>query len=1269
MQASIQLYAQGSTPFYPMTPSQGDVLLATPEVSAMQKHNFNSVNLYTGKINLSIPIYEIKTGNIVVPIELTYNSGGIKVDEVATSVGIGWNLSAGGSVLRTIKDLEDNDVEFSPNTLTTSWSPGGTQPNPERKTYVSQKGYLADYSDLNGIFPSLSMPPGTGTHIDASPDLFLVSAPGLSTKFFLNNLDRGNPQLFNDNISTYTIKFIDGSGNKGLPVTRKRLTDVLPSNGFGFSYNLKPVDYEKFSLFNTKGIKYSFGSVDVSESLPNYYSPTMFIPKEDETWGIIYYSSTAVYDQFFARGMYRLRASAWNLDKIEDPQTNRTVLYEYEKYNRPDEFTYRTNIQTALLSNAMPFPGGNDPYPNNGKCVYKFIADYVTPPLPSDPPTPDECMVKNSHLKIKYPQNNRIKEITWEGGKVKFYYDLTRQDALNEKALTKIEIIVNSAITETYVFNYSYLSSKENCSDWNCKRLKLESVDVKKGLQNQFERYYTLEYYDQVPLPKVNSLQQDFLGYYNNHGVELEPINMHIHPQIQKTPKLYFNRMGGKNAIRPFPLGFAEYIPGDYSLEANEYSLTGLLKKIKNPLGGFAEFEYENHDFIFESSGIKAGGARIKTQILNDGNKERYIYYKYQYGKLINLPTFGYPLGIDRVRYAQPNSTSFVTYTTNRGDVQLTNGSYIGYTKVIEQEEGKGYTVYEFSNVDNEDVVHNNPVPDYYTCETLLHKNSSYGNNFFIDNDIMRGKVLSEKKYDVNNKLVATIDNFYEKDVFEEITLPFKLPLYVNFSFITDPNAPYIPQVQEYRFTNKLRVERNLIRRKSISTIYDNNSVSSFEDKYQYDPIYPFVKSKKRTVLGGYSINEMQFTYPHEYGNQLLTDANILENPTTVEKKFTEKNSFLDTGTTKLISKESITFAKNNSTSNLIQPVAIASYNMESNIPETNLSYDKYDNKGNLIQYTPKNGIPTVIIWGYNQTLPIAKVEGISYENLMQAFGITPSDNIAYLNLDIVQKSNLDIDDASELQLSTALNTFKSNSNLVSSKVLTYTHNPGIGMTSSSEINGLKNLYEYNNKNKLHKVLNSEGKTIKEFNYNFTPTKPQSIFYNRKKEQLFSRNNCQAGYMGENYNYIVPAGKHSSPTSLADANLMAENDILSNGQNMANTNAPCTATSCPFTPESGLNILNASIQKLSTVSVQANINIPISSNSAVNWQGFMLGTVGGSCTLQTQQNWLVTSENGRTWRVLMSSSGGLFLQLLSGNVSSGTINLSFQYNTNDSNVL
>ena len=87
-------------------------LFTTPEVTQLHKSTFFENNFYTGKIDLKIPIYDIKYGELSVPIFLTYNSGGIKLDDIASNVGMGWSLNTGGSIIRSIKDIEDNLYEL-----------------------------------------------------------------------------------------------------------------------------------------------------------------------------------------------------------------------------------------------------------------------------------------------------------------------------------------------------------------------------------------------------------------------------------------------------------------------------------------------------------------------------------------------------------------------------------------------------------------------------------------------------------------------------------------------------------------------------------------------------------------------------------------------------------------------------------------------------------------------------------------------------------------------------------------------------------------------------------------------------------------------------------------------------------------------------------------------------------------------------------------------------------------------------------------------------
>jgi len=79
----------------------------TPDASAFSKVSFMPINEYTGKTNITIPIYEIAFGGMKVPIQLSYNYGGVQVNSIASSVGTNWSLFAGGSIIRDVNGAPD----------------------------------------------------------------------------------------------------------------------------------------------------------------------------------------------------------------------------------------------------------------------------------------------------------------------------------------------------------------------------------------------------------------------------------------------------------------------------------------------------------------------------------------------------------------------------------------------------------------------------------------------------------------------------------------------------------------------------------------------------------------------------------------------------------------------------------------------------------------------------------------------------------------------------------------------------------------------------------------------------------------------------------------------------------------------------------------------------------------------------------------------------------------------------------------------------------
>src|SRR5258707_10657605 len=70
----------------------------SPTATGLEKYGTYQVNEFTGLPEISIPLYTIEAGGLQVPITLSYHASGIKVTEVASWVGMGWSVSAGGQI-------------------------------------------------------------------------------------------------------------------------------------------------------------------------------------------------------------------------------------------------------------------------------------------------------------------------------------------------------------------------------------------------------------------------------------------------------------------------------------------------------------------------------------------------------------------------------------------------------------------------------------------------------------------------------------------------------------------------------------------------------------------------------------------------------------------------------------------------------------------------------------------------------------------------------------------------------------------------------------------------------------------------------------------------------------------------------------------------------------------------------------------------------------------------------------------------------------------
>jgi len=118
-----------------------------PNISKFDKVNFTSTNLSKGSLLIEIPLFDIEIEGFKLPINLTYNSKGNKVEDESSFIGLGWNLNL-PSIIQTIND--ENDFTARAREIL---EPGGNNWSPGIKTLNYRKFTNMDLVSYND-FPS-----------------------------------------------------------------------------------------------------------------------------------------------------------------------------------------------------------------------------------------------------------------------------------------------------------------------------------------------------------------------------------------------------------------------------------------------------------------------------------------------------------------------------------------------------------------------------------------------------------------------------------------------------------------------------------------------------------------------------------------------------------------------------------------------------------------------------------------------------------------------------------------------------------------------------------------------------------------------------------------------------------------------------------------------------------------------------------------------------------------------------------------------------------
>lgn len=170
-----------------------------------------NVNPLTGTANVTIPVFQINKGEVNVPINLSYNAVGVKPKDIEGSAGIGWYLSAGGQISRQLRGLPDDALKDNASTpnprlgwLATANNNGTRISNFTVSNDNNTSTCSDETSDINYINSNF-----TG-YSDTEPDIFNVSAPGLSCQLVFDKSKKLQVLSYQDIQAYYVYNATDG---------------------------------------------------------------------------------------------------------------------------------------------------------------------------------------------------------------------------------------------------------------------------------------------------------------------------------------------------------------------------------------------------------------------------------------------------------------------------------------------------------------------------------------------------------------------------------------------------------------------------------------------------------------------------------------------------------------------------------------------------------------------------------------------------------------------------------------------------------------------------------------------------------------------------------------------------------------------------------------------------------------------------------------------------------------------------------------------------
>lgn len=935
----LQTNAQAFNDYY--TPATiRNYVPPSPNAASLGRYAEIPVNYATGIPQISIPIFNIETGNISLPISLSYHSSGVKVEEEATWVGLGWSLNAGGVITRVVKGIPDDQYNVYCSYYSWKTGFGGSD------QYFDSAGYFYSSPKITAFY--------NGTYeghnyfgddvalgrIDGDPDIFYFNFGNYTGTFIFD--ENRIPRLTSGNDLKIAFVQKDKLGNQSS-------TGLISS----------------FMLLAEDGTKFYFDDVENTTVFPGkLYGDDL----EQHTPPIPY---TFTMSTFFEEEWLNYNSS-WYLSRVEAANGPQEITFSYD------------SVESTNLSNTSQKNYYGQDHGGLGSGVgFRFIDHF-------------------SNAKTGIYQK-KLTKIAWDNGYITFDANYPRIDTYlnwdNPVALTDIKIF-NSNPDPIKIFHLSYsnfvspnVPSIQSDAYYGYFRLRLDSVqESSSGLSLP---PYQFLYDDSVPLPHRHSCEQDFWGYFNGNGVTNNSLipNIYVYPDCNFSTSIYQSIY----SIFPRNNGETEYlIPGTNRNSNIIFAKAGILKQINYPLGGHETFTYELNSFKLDINTILGCGlriAKIKRYASNNDSDPEVRIFSYNNidgttsGLVLNVPEFAYHNYVGDPNYNENDSAVNVRpkyhvarFSAPQIGLGAEHSNCVYYQTVTFLNPGNGKTVNEYF------------LPVHFGVENILNASDTIykrtnGNMFsnfpFAPNpnyDFMNGKLKSESVF-TNTMKVKETRYLYEIKNFDKINaFTSKVKKTFSLSPNHDNQAFLISEGSKYHFLYAWTV---LSQKTEVDFYTSSDSVKKITDYYYNSTSHKqLTRIKINSSIPSEDI-EVKYTYPPDFSNSILdtmTKRNMVTYP--VEQTLYKTNQVIASQFNNYDIDNSYYLLRHVYKLKITTPLttfhpynAIGIDSHYGNSPE--ISYLSYDSHSNPVSILDKNTVSTYT-WGYNNTYPISETKNAS---------------------------------------------------------------------------------------------------------------------------------------------------------------------------------------------------------------------------------------------------------------------------------------------------